>query len=74
VFMKISCEVGPLEMRGDSSNADYMLYERTAGIYDQERFAGRAGQWGASAPDFNPENGRRWLEREKGSGDWMWYG
>ena len=29
-----------------SDNADYLLYEKTAKIYDRQRFSGRAGEWG----------------------------
>jgi len=35
-------------MKSDSKadKADYMLYEKTAGIYDKQRFRGFAGEWG----------------------------
>ena len=29
-----------------NSKSDYMLYEKTAGIYDKQRFSGFAGEWG----------------------------
>ncbi|MDA1262550.1 MAG: methyltransferase domain-containing protein [Planctomycetota bacterium] len=33
-------------MKNTPDKADYMLYEKTAKVYDRERFTGRAGEWG----------------------------
>lgn len=35
-------------MKNDSKSniKDYLLYKKTAGIYDNQRFVGRAGEWG----------------------------
>jgi len=33
-------------MKKAPDKADFMLYDKTAKVYDQERFMGRAGEWG----------------------------
>lgn len=57
-----------------STDADFRLYERTAGHYDRVRFSGRAGSWGHRRQleilqDFCPDwRGKRVLEVGCGTG------